>query len=161
MPNDRFTTCLWFDANGEDAARFYTGIFKNSRIGEIARYTKEVSQVAGQPEGMAMTVPFELDGRSFLALNGGPHFKFNEAISLVVNVETQEELDYYWNKLSEGGDPNSQQCGWLKDKFGVSWQIVPSIVPKIATDPVRGPKAMAAIMQMKKLDIAAIEKAAG
>jgi len=161
MQSDRFTICLWFDTNGEEAARFYTGIFKNGRIGEIARYTKEVSQVAGQPEGMAMTVPFELDGRSFLALNGGPHFKFNEAISLVVNVETQDELDYYWNTLSEGGDPKSQQCGWLKDKFGVSWQIVPSIVPKIATDPVRGARAMAAIMQMKKLDIAAIEKAAG
>ena len=160
MPGERFTTCLWFDKNGEEAARFYTGIFKNSRIGDITRYTKEAAEVSGQPEGTVLTVAFELDGRSFLALNGGPIFKFSEAISIVVNVDTQAELDHYWNKLSAGGEPKAQQCGWLKDKFGLSWQIVPSIVPKLMADPVKGAKAMAAILQMKKLDIAAIEKAA-
>jgi len=160
-PTQRFTTCLWFDDQGEEAARFYTGIFKNSRIGPIARYSKEVAAVAGRPEGAVMTVAFELDGRSFLALNGGPIFKFNEAISIMVNCETQDEVDHYWNHLSKGGEPKAQQCGWLKDRFGVSWQIVPTLLPELMSDPdpEKGRKAMSAILKMKKMDIAALQRA--
>jgi predicted 3-demethylubiquinone-9 3-methyltransferase (glyoxalase superfamily) len=155
------TPCLWFDDQGEEAAKFYCGIFKNSKITKIARYGEAGKEIHGRPAGSVMTVAFELDGQSFTALNGGPIFKFNEAISLQVNCETQEEVDYYWEKLSAGGDKNAQQCGWLKDKFGLSWQIVPTILPGLVTDPVseKSERAFAAMLKMKKLDIAELKRA--
>jgi len=160
-PTERFTTCLWFDGNGEEAARFYAGIFKNSRIGPIALCSKEAAAASGRPEGSVLTVAFELDGKSFLALNGGPMFKFTEAISIVVNCETQKELDHYWNSLSQGGEPKAQMCGWLKDRYGLSWQIVPNLLTALMSDPdpEKGRKAMAAILQMKKIDIATLQRA--
>ena len=161
-PTHRFTTCLWFDGQGEEAARFYTGIFKNGRIGPVALCSKEAAQASGRPEGSVLTVAFELDGQSFLALNGGPVFKFNEAISIVVNCETQDEVDHYWNHLSMGGEPKAQMCGWLKDRFGVSWQIVPTLLPELMSepDPEKGRKAMAAVLKMKKIDVEALRRAA-
>ncbi len=161
MKGQRFITCLWFNGDGEAAASFYTGIFKNSRIGTTTLVSKEAAQASGRPEGSVLTVAFELDGRSFLALNGGPMFKFTEAISIVVNCDTQDEIDHYWNRLAEGGDAKAQMCGWLKDRFGLSWQIVPSILGELMADPVKGAKAMAAILQMKKIDLAAVKRAAG
>ena len=161
-PTQRFTTCLWFDSQGEEAARFYTGIFKNSGIGAIAHTSKEAAAASGRPEGSVLTVAFELDGQSFLALNGGPVFKFSEAISIVVNCETQAEVDHYWNHLSKGGDAKAQMCGWLKDRFGLSWQIVPTLLTELMSDPdpEKGRKAMAAILKMKKIDVEALRKAA-
>lgn len=146
---------LWFDDQGEEAAKLYTSIFKNSKIGRISRYGKEGFEIHGKPEGTAMTVEFSLEGQEFVALNGGPHFKFNEAISLIVNCADQEEIDYFWNKLGEGGDPKAQQCGWLKDKFGVSWQIVPTIMVDMAhdADSKKTERMMKAMFPMKKLDI--------
>jgi predicted 3-demethylubiquinone-9 3-methyltransferase (glyoxalase superfamily) len=152
--------CLWFDSQAEEAATFYTTVFKNSRLGRIARYTDAGREVHGRPSGSAMTVEFELEGISFTALNGGPHFKFTEAISFQVMCETQEEVDYFWEKLSEGGDPKAQQCGWLKDRFGLSWQVVPSVLGELMRGPGGG-KAMTALLKMKKLDIAELRKAAG
>jgi predicted 3-demethylubiquinone-9 3-methyltransferase (glyoxalase superfamily) len=153
---------LWFSSEAEEAAAFYTSIFKNSSIGEVRRYGKEGFEIHGQKEGTAMTVSFTLEGQDFLALNGGPVFKFNEAISFIVNCEYQEEVDYFWEKLGEGGDPASQQCGWLKDRFGLSWQIVPKQLSELMADP--DPKVSGAVMnamlKMKKLDIAALEQAA-
>ena len=125
---------LWFDKQAEEAARFYASIFKNSRIGEVTRYGKEGYEVHGMEEGTVMTVDFEIEGQKFVALNGGPVFKFNEAISFQVLCETQEDVDYYWEKLSEGGDKKAQQCGWLKDRYGVSWQIVPKVLVKMIQD---------------------------
>lgn len=152
--------CMWFDNQGEDAARFYTGIFKNSRLGNISRYGKEGFEVHHRPAGSVMTVEFQLNDMKFLALNGGPLFKFNEALSIVVLCSTQAEIDHYWDKLSEGGDPSAQACGWLKDKFGVSWQITPDIMARMMKgDPVKSQRAFAAMMQMKKLDIATLKKA--
>ena len=127
----KISPCLWFDAQGEEAAKFYTSIFKDSKIGDVTRYGKEGYEIHGREEGTVMTVEFEIEGQKFLALNGGPIFKFNEAISFQVYCETQEEVDYHWEKLSEGGDEKAQQCGWLKDKYGVSWQIVPTILMKM------------------------------
>jgi predicted 3-demethylubiquinone-9 3-methyltransferase (glyoxalase superfamily) len=157
----RITPCLWFDRQAEEAARFYTSIFENARIGRISRYGKEGYEVHGMPEGTVMTVDFELDGQAFTALNGGPVFKFNEAISLQVHCETQEEVDHYWEKLSEGGDEKAQQCGWLKDRYGVSWQIVPTVLPKMLmdTDAAKANRVMKALLQMKKLDIKGLEQA--
>jgi predicted 3-demethylubiquinone-9 3-methyltransferase (glyoxalase superfamily) len=157
----RISPCLWFDSQGEEAAKFYTSIFKNSRIGAIARYGEAGKEFHGKPPGSVMTVEFYLDGQKFTALNGGPIFKFNEAISLQVSCETQDEIDYYWEKLSAGGDPNSQQCGWLKDKFGVSWQVVPALLDAMMTDPdtKKSQRAMHALLQMKKLDIAKLKAA--
>jgi predicted 3-demethylubiquinone-9 3-methyltransferase (glyoxalase superfamily) len=157
----KIAPCLWFDNNGEEAAKFYTSIFKNSKIKNIARYGDAAAQAAGRPKGSVLTVSFELDGQEFLALNGGPIFKINEAVSLMVNCENQDELDHFWNKLSEGGDPKAQQCGWLKDKFGVSWQIVPSMIAKMMADPdpAKTNRVMQAVLQMKKLDIATLQKA--
>jgi predicted 3-demethylubiquinone-9 3-methyltransferase (glyoxalase superfamily) len=152
--------CLWFDTQGEDAARFYTGIFKNSKIGKISRYTEAGREVHGRPAGSVMTVEFELNGQPFTALNGGPHFKFNEAVSFQIMCKDQEEVDYYWNKLSQGGDPNAQQCGWLKDKFGLSWQVVPTALAQLMSDPRKASRAMEALLKMKKLDIAELERAA-
>jgi predicted 3-demethylubiquinone-9 3-methyltransferase (glyoxalase superfamily) len=151
----KITPCLWFDNQAEKAVAFYTAIFKNSKIVNVSRYGEAGQEIHGKPAGTVMTVAFELDGQAFTALNGGPVFKFNEAISFQVNCETQAEIDYYWEKLSEGGDEKAQQCGWLKDKYGVSWQIVPTILPELIKDPdsERSQRAMAAMLRMKKLDI--------
>ncbi len=162
MPvNQRITPCLWFDDQGEEAAQFYTSIFKNSKIVTVARYGEVGKESHGRPPGSVMTVAFELDGQAFLALNGGPVFKFNEAISLTVNCETQEEVDYYWEKLSAGGDEKAQMCGWLKDKYGLSWQVVPTVLPKLMSDPdtEKSGRAMAAMLKMKKIDIGELERA--
>ena len=157
----KITPCLWFDGQAEEAATFYTGIFKNSRIVETAYYLEAGQEIHGGKQGSVLTVAFELEGQSFTALNGGPLFKFNEAISLQVDVRTQEELDYYWNRLGEGGDPAAHQCGWLKDKFGVSWQIVPRQLIDMLLDKekTKANRAMAAMLQMKKLDIARLQAA--
>lgn len=159
----RISPCLWFDSNAEEAARFYTSIFKNSKIGKITRYGKEGFEIHGKSAGSVLTVEFEIDGQTFTALNGGPLFRFNEAISFVVSCETQEEVDGYWEKLSAGGDEKAQQCGWLKDKYGLSWQIVPSILPKLMSDadPEKSERVMKALLQMKKLDVAQLQRAAG
>jgi predicted 3-demethylubiquinone-9 3-methyltransferase (glyoxalase superfamily) len=161
-PMQRIAPMLWFDDQAEAAAAFYTSIFKNSKVLSTSRYSKEAEQASGRPAGSVMTVSFVLDGQEFTALNGGPHFRFNEAISLVVRCRDQKEVDYYWDRLNEGGDPSAQQCGWLKDKFGVSWQVVPDIVPELLTssDPEKARKAMAAVLKMKKLDEAEIRRAA-
>ena len=157
----KISPCLWFDDQGEEAAKFYTSIFKDSKIGDVTRYGKEGYEIHGREEGTVMTVEFEIEGQKFLALNGGPIFKFNEAISFQVYCETQEEVDYYWEKLSEGGDEKAQQCGWLKDKYGVSWQIVPTILIKMLKDKdsEKSQKVMKAMLQMHKLDISILKKA--
>lgn len=155
----KITPHLWFDNQAEDAAKLYTSVFKNSKMGQITRYGKEGFEVHGRPEGSVMTIAFTLEGQQFLALNGGPVFQFNESVSFVVRCDSQEELDNYWNKLSEGGDPKAQVCGWLKDRFGLSWQVVPSNMEKLMSDPVRSQNVMKALLQMKKLDLAALEAA--
>jgi predicted 3-demethylubiquinone-9 3-methyltransferase (glyoxalase superfamily) len=155
----RITPFLWFDTQAEEAASFYVSIFKNSRIKGQARYDGEAAQASGRPKGSVMTVPFELDGQDFVALNGGPVFKFTEAISFVVNCETQEEIDHFWKELSAGGQ--EVQCGWLKDRFGVSWQVVPTVLGEMLQDKdLEKPKrVMAAIMKMTKLDIDQLRRA--
>lgn len=157
----KITSNLWFDNQAEEAAKFYISIFKNSKIGKITRYGKAGFEIHKRPEGSVMTVDFELEGQQFVGLNGGPFFKFNEAISFIVDCSDQKEIDYYWNKLGDGGDPKAQQCGWLKDKFGVSWQIVPVALNDLLSDPnsEKSQRAMNAMLQMKKLDIAALKKA--
>ena len=157
----KIVPCLWFDTQGEEAANFYVGIFKNSKITHMSRFGKEGYEIHRKPEGAVMTVVFELDGQTFTALNGGPDFKFNEAISLQVYCDTQQEIDHYWDKLSAGGDKNAQQCGWLKDKYGVSWQVVPSIIGELFGEKVtdKSERAMKAMLQMKKLDIAKLQAA--
>ena len=157
----QITACLWFDNQAEEAARFYTSIFKNSKIGKISRYGKEGQEIHKKPEGSVMVVEFEINGQTYTALNGGPQFKFNEAISLQVHCDTQEEIDYYWQKLSDGGDPRAQQCGWLKDKFGLSWQVVPAIFGELMTDPdpAKSQRVMKVVMQMKKIDLAEVKHA--
>lgn len=157
----KITPCLWFDNQAEDAARFYTSVFRNSRIGRIARYGEAGHEVHGMAPGTVMTVEFELDGHSFTALNGGPVFKFNEAISFQIHCETREEVDFYWEKLIAGGDEKAQQCGWLKDKFGVSWQVVPTALGELLNGPdhAKSQRAMTAMLQMKKLDIEALRRA--
>jgi predicted 3-demethylubiquinone-9 3-methyltransferase (glyoxalase superfamily) len=157
----KISSCLWFDDQGEEAAKFYTSIFKDSKMGDVTRYGKEGYEIHGREEGTVMTVEFEIEGQKFLALNGGPIFKFNEAISFQVYCETQEEVDYYWEKLSEGGDEKAQQCGWLKDKYGVSWQIVPTILIKMLKDKdsEKSQRVMKAMLQMHKLDISILKKA--
>ena len=153
--------CLWFDGQAEEAARFYTSIFKNSKIGKIARYGEAGREVHGREPGSVMIVEFELNGQPFNALNGGPQFQFNEAISFIINCQDQKEVDYYWDKLSQGGDPDAQQCGWLKDKYGVSWQVVPAMLDEMVGDPSsrKSQRAMEAMLNMKKIDIAALERA--
>ena len=157
----KITPFLWFDENAEEAVNFYTSIFKNSYIGNIARYDDAGAKASGRPKGSAMTVPFQLGDQQFVALNGGPHFKFTEAISFVVNCDSQEEVDYYWEKLSEGGDKSAQQCGWLKDKYGLSWQIVPTVLNRLLQDKnsEKSKRVMQALLHMKKLDIAALKRA--
>jgi predicted 3-demethylubiquinone-9 3-methyltransferase (glyoxalase superfamily) len=152
---------LWFDHQAEEAAVYYTGIFPSSRIVNISRFGEAGTEVHGRPAGSVMAVAFELAGRAFTALNGGPIFKFNEAISLQVPCETQDEIDYYWEKLSAGGDPAAQQCGWLKDKYGLSWQVFPKVLLRMLDDPNRqkAERAMTAMLQMKKFDVAALERA--
>jgi predicted 3-demethylubiquinone-9 3-methyltransferase (glyoxalase superfamily) len=155
------TPCLWFDTQAEEAARFYTSIFKNSRIGAISRYDEAGHETHGRPAGSVMTVEFELNGQKFTALNGGPHFKFNEAISFQIFCDSQEEVDSYWNKLSQGGDPKAQQCGWVKDKYGLSWQVIPNALIEMLSDQdkEKRTRAMEAMLQMKKLDIAELKRA--
>jgi predicted 3-demethylubiquinone-9 3-methyltransferase (glyoxalase superfamily) len=155
------TPCLWFDSQAEEAARFYTGIFENSRIVSVTRYGEAGHEIHGRPPGAVMAVAFEINGQEFSALNGGPLFKFNEAISFQVYCETQDEVDYYWERLSQGGDPNAQQCGWLKDRFGLSWQVVPTLLLELISDPSdeRSQRAMEAMLQMKKLDIEKLKQA--
>ena len=157
----KITPNLWFDKNAEEAVNFYTSVFPNSGIGAISHYGKEGFDVHGMPAGTVLTVEFYLEGHRFIALNGGPHFSFNEAVSFIVNCDTQHEIDAYWKKLSEGGDAKAQQCGWLKDKYGLSWQIVPTILPQLFSDadPQKSGRVMKALLQMKKLDIAALENA--
>jgi predicted 3-demethylubiquinone-9 3-methyltransferase (glyoxalase superfamily) len=146
----KITPFLWFNNNAEEAVSFYTSIFKNSKIKTMARYDEASAQASGMPAGTVMTASFELNGQDFVAINGGPHFKFTEAISFVVSCEDQDEIDHYWNKLSEGGDPKAQQCGWLKDKFGLSWQVVPAELSSLLK---KSKHVMMALMQMKKLDL--------
>lgn len=162
MAKNRISPCLWFDNQAEEAAKFYTSIFRSSKITRTSHYTEAGKEVHGQEPGSVMTVEFELDGQQFTALNGGPVFKFNEAISLMINCDTQDEIDFYWNKLTAGGDPNAQQCGWLKDKYGVSWQVVPRIIADLmaSSDAEKAGRVMEAMLQMKKLDIAELEAAA-
>ena len=152
---------LWFDTKAEEAAHFYATIFKNSKVGTVARYDEAGAKASGMPIGTAMTVAFQLEGQDFTALNGGPHFKFTEAISFVVSCESQEEVDYYWTKLSAGGDEKAQQCGWLKDKFGLSWQVVPTVLSKFLQDkdPEKSKRVMQAMLQMKKIDIKRLNQA--
>ena len=157
----RISPCLWFADEAENAARFYTGIFKNSRIVLITRDSAAGFEAHHRPAGSVMVVAFELDGHAFTALNGGPVFKFNEAISLQVNCATQDEIDHYWDALSAGGDPKAQQCGWLKDRYGLSWQIVPDTMDELFTNE-NSPgtqRAMEALLRMKKIDIAALRRA--
>ena len=157
----KITPCLWFDNNAEEAVNFYTSIFKNSKIGNISRYGEAGYEIHRKPAGTVLTMEFELDGQAFTALNGGPMFKFNEAISFQVGCESQEEVDYYWEKLSEGGDKKAQQCGWLKDKYGVSWQIVPTVLGRMLQDKdaKKSESVMKALLQMKKLDIKTLKQA--
>jgi len=153
----RIRPFLWFDNKAEEAARFYTSIFKNSKIGTISRYGDAAAAAAGRPKGSVMTVTFQLDGEEFMALNGGPHFKFTEAISFVVSCETQKEIDDFWEKLTEGGEPGP--CGWLKDKYGLSWQIVPAALDEWMKDAKAAERVMEAILKMKKLDIKTLKEA--
>jgi predicted 3-demethylubiquinone-9 3-methyltransferase (glyoxalase superfamily) len=157
----KITPCLWFDDQAEEAAKFYTAIFNNSKIVSITRYGEAGHEVHGRPAGTVMTVAFELDGHAFTALNGGPMFKFNEAISFQVSCETQEELDYYWEKLSEGGDREAQQCGWLKDKYGASWQVIPNVLLEMLTNPdsKKSQRVMKSMLRMKKIDIEELKRA--
>lgn len=157
----RITPCLWFDDQAEEAAEFYTAVFGNSRIVSVARYGDAGREVHGKAAGTVMTVAFELDGQAFTALNGGPSFKFNEAISFQVSCETQEQVDYYWEKLSDGGDEKAQQCGWLKDKYGASWQVVPTVLLEMINGPdsQKSQRVMEAMFLMKKLDIDKLKRA--
>jgi predicted 3-demethylubiquinone-9 3-methyltransferase (glyoxalase superfamily) len=161
VQTSRIALCLWFDDQAEEAARFYTSIFPNSSIGRISRYGREGHEIHGRPEGSVMTVEFTLDGQRFTALNGGPAFTFSEAISLEVRCATQEEVDRFWDRLSAGGDEAAQQCGWLKDRYGVSWQVVPEGIDALVGDPdsEASQRAMRALLGMRKLDIGAIRAA--
>ncbi len=151
----KITSNLWFDQQAEEAVKYYTSVFKNSSIHKISYYGKEGFEIHQMPEGSVMFIEFELEGQRFTALNGGPIFKFNEAISFIINCNDQEEVDYYWEKLTAGGDKTAQQCGWLKDKFGLSWQVVPTILTELISDPdqQKAQRAMRAMLQMKKIDI--------
>ncbi|HEY2649636.1 MAG TPA: VOC family protein [Puia sp.] len=159
--NIKISTCLWFDNQAEEAVKYYTSILPDSKTGKITRYGREGYDIHKKPAGSVMTVQFWLLGNEYLALNGGPLFRFNESISLVVQCETQEEIDRYWEKLSEGGDKSAQACGWLKDKYGLSWQIVPRLLEEMQNSPdtEKTERLMNAIMKMKKLDIAALKRA--
>jgi predicted 3-demethylubiquinone-9 3-methyltransferase (glyoxalase superfamily) len=157
----KIAPCLWFDDQAEEAAKFYTGIFRKSKIVAISRYSKAGYEIHRRPEGSVMVVEFQLEGQRFTALNGGPIFKFNEAVSLQVYCENQKEIDYYWERLTEGGDPKAQQCGWLKDRYGLSWQVVPTGMDKMLKDHTspKSQRAMEAVMQMKKFDLGKLKRA--
>jgi predicted 3-demethylubiquinone-9 3-methyltransferase (glyoxalase superfamily) len=159
IQRQKITPFLWFDSQAEEAARFYVTTFDNSRIKRIARYGEAGKDVHGKKAGSVMTVEFDLDGVTFVALNGGPHFQFNEAVSFWITCETQDEIDYFWNKLCEGGQESV--CGWLKDKYGLSWQVVPSALPEMLADAdgAKTARVMAALLQMKKLNLAALQRA--
>ncbi len=159
MTLQKITPFLWFDNQAEEAVDFYVSIFRNSRIGRIARYGEAGQEFHGQKPGTVMTMEFELEGQKFTALNGGPQFRFTEAVSFVINCESQGEVDYYWEKLSAGGDEQAQRCGWLKDRYGLSWQIIPAVLPELLNDPGKAERVMNALLQMKKLDIAALQQA--
>ena len=155
----KITPFLWFEGNAEEAAKYYTSLFKNSKIVQVTHYGEAASKASGRPKGSVMTVVFELEGQEFVALNGGPEFKFSPAVSFVVNCATQKEIDELWEKLSDGGEP--MDCGWLTDKFGVTWQIVPDVIEELISDrnPERADRVMEALVRMKKLDIATLKKA--
>ena len=157
---NKITPCLWFDTEAEDAAKLYTSVFANSRIKQISRYPEAGHEVHGKPAGSVMLVEFELDGQTFTALNGGPQFKFSEAVSFQVMCDSQDEIDHFWSRLSDGG--RESQCGWLKDRFGLSWQIVPSILPQLMKDAggAKTERVMSAVMKMRKFDLAALQRAA-
>ena len=157
----KISPCLWFDNNAEEAVQFYVSIFRNSKIGNVTHYGKEGYDIHKKKEGTVMTIDFEIEGQKFLALNGGPIFRFSEAISFQIYCETQDEVDYYWDKLTEGGDKNAQVCGWLKDKFGVSWQVVPNVLVKMLQDKdsKKTENVMRVMLQMQKLDINVLTKA--
>jgi predicted 3-demethylubiquinone-9 3-methyltransferase (glyoxalase superfamily) len=152
---------LWFDSRAEEAVKYYLGIFKNSKMGRITHYTKDGYEVHHKPEGTVLTIEFEIEGQRFVALNGGPEFRFSEAVSFIIQCETQNEIDYYWDRLSEGGDPNAQQCGWLKDKFGLSWQVTPRELFDMISDSdnERVSRVMAAYMPMKKFNLEELRQA--
>jgi predicted 3-demethylubiquinone-9 3-methyltransferase (glyoxalase superfamily) len=154
------TSCLWYDSEAEEAAKLYVSVFKNSKMGKVTRYGKEGFEIHGQPQGKVMTVDFELEGARFVALNGGPLFKFNESVSFQIHCETQDEIDYYWNRLTADGGQESQ-CGWLKDKFGLSWQVTPlALIEMLSGDDKAGAQRVTkAFLQMKKFDIAALKRA--
>ena len=157
----RITPCLWFDSQAEEAARFYVSIFRNAKILAVTRYSGAGFESHGKSEGSVLMVSFELEGQPFTALNGGPEFTFNEAVSLQVTCDTQEEIDYYWERLAKGGDPEAQQCGWLKDKYGLSWQVTPTVLPTMLKNhkSAEAWRVMEALMQMKKIDLHELESA--
>ncbi|MGZ3852217.1 MAG: VOC family protein [Flavisolibacter sp.] len=155
----KITPFLWFNTDAEEAARFYTSVFPDSKILHVARYSDAGAKAAGMPAGTVMTVVFQLKGQNFTAINGGPVFKFTEAVSFVINCDTQDEIDHYWDSLSEGGDPKAQQCGWLKDKYGLSWQVVPSSLGQLMSNPSTAGKVMSALLKMKKPDIRVLQEA--
>jgi len=157
MTIQKLSFCLWFDNQAEEAAKFYTSIFKNSVMGQISRYGKEGFEIHHMPEGTVMVASFTLSGIDFMALNGGPVFTFNESISIVIHCDNQEEIDYFWSRLTQGG--KESQCGWLKDKFGVSWQVVPVILPQLLSDPSKAQRVTKAFLQMKKFDIEKLKQA--
>ena len=162
MATQKLIPNLWFDTEAEDAAKFYTSVFKDSSIDKITRYPDVGQEIHQKTPGSVMTVEFTLQGQKYVGLNGGPHFKFNEAISFVINCKDQKEVDYYWEKLSEGGDPRAQQCGWLKDKFGLSWQVVPVVLDELLDDPdqEKVDQVFEAMLKMKKLNVEELERAA-
>jgi predicted 3-demethylubiquinone-9 3-methyltransferase (glyoxalase superfamily) len=153
------TPCLWFDTEAEAATKFYASVFKDAKIGKISRFGKEGFEVHGKKAGTVMTVEFEIGGQKFLALNGGPHFKFNEAVSFQIHCDTQQEIDYFWKKLTDGGEES--RCGWLKDKFGLSWQVVPRALPQMLMDEnsEKAQRVMRSMLQMRKIDLAALRQA--
>jgi predicted 3-demethylubiquinone-9 3-methyltransferase (glyoxalase superfamily) len=162
MPADiqKITPFLWFDDNAEEAVDFYVSVFRDSAVTNVTRYGPEASKASGRPEGTVMTITFQLEGQEFVALNGGPIFRFTEAVSFAVSCGSQEEIDYYWEKLSAGGDEKAQECGWLKDRYGLSWQITPAVLPELLLDPEKSRKVMKALLQMRKIDIEILKAAA-
>jgi predicted 3-demethylubiquinone-9 3-methyltransferase (glyoxalase superfamily) len=159
MTAQKIMPCLWFDTQAEEAAKFYASVFKNSKIGKIGRYGKEGFEIHGKKAGTVMTAEFEIEGQKFVALNGGPHFKFNEAVSFQVHCETQREIDYFWSKLAKDGEEGP--CGWLKDKFGLSWQVIPKALPQMLMDEnsEKAQRVMRSMLQMRKIDLAALKRA--
>jgi predicted 3-demethylubiquinone-9 3-methyltransferase (glyoxalase superfamily) len=159
MTATRITPCLWFDSQAEEAAKFYASVFKNSKIGKISHYGKEGFEVHGRKAGTVMTVEFEIEGQKFVALNGGPHFQFNEAVSFQIHCETQAEIDHFWSKLTEGG--KEQPCGWVKDRFGLSWQVIPNALPQMLMDEnsEKAQRVMKSMLQMRKIDLDALKRA--